>query len=132
MRKSILILTFLCLTTFGLNSSVFAEQPTQPTHPEAQGQADQVDLNIAGLYALKSLKGIGKKLAQRIIDDRKANGPYSSVDQLKRVRGIGKKTVEKNRSRMRVSMPKPNTSKPNTPKPNTPKPNQDSAKSITL
>ena len=105
MRMPILFLTLICMSVLGLSVPVFADPlPSTAAH---QNQADQVDINTAGLSELKSLKGIGKKLAQRIIDDRKANGPFTSVDDLKRVKGIGKKTVEKNRIRMRVSSPKP-------------------------
>ena len=107
MRTPILFLTLICLSVLGLSTPIFANPPSSTeTH---QNQANQVDLNTANLTELKSLKGIGKKLAQRIMDDRKANGPFTSVDDLTRVRGIGKKTVEKNRNRMRVSLPKPVT-----------------------
>jgi competence protein ComEA len=59
------------------------------------GQPSLVNLNRAGRQALETLPGIGPALAQRIIDDRKANGPFKSVDDLARVSGIGPKTVER-------------------------------------
>ncbi|MFD4421543.1 ComEA family DNA-binding protein [Agromyces sp. NPDC058484] len=48
-----------------------------------------VHLNTADLAALDTLPRIGPALAQRIIDWREANGPFTSVDQLLDVAGIG-------------------------------------------
>ena len=56
------------------------------TGPAADGT---VHLNTADLAALDTLPRIGPALAQRIIDWREANGPFTSVDQLLEVAGIG-------------------------------------------
>ncbi len=48
-----------------------------------------VHLNTADVAALDTLPRIGPALAQRIIDWREANGPFTSVDQLLEVAGIG-------------------------------------------
>ncbi|WP_157008745.1 ComEA family DNA-binding protein [Agromyces laixinhei] len=48
-----------------------------------------VHLNSAGITELETLPRIGPALAQRIIDWRDANGPFTSVDQLLDVAGIG-------------------------------------------
>ncbi|MFW5879033.1 MAG: ComEA family DNA-binding protein [Myxococcota bacterium] len=55
----------------------------------------QVDVNSASASELESLPGIGPATAQSIIEDREANGPFSSLSDLTRVRGIGDRTVEK-------------------------------------
>jgi competence protein ComEA len=51
----------------------------------------QLDVNTANQMELIHLPGIGPKLADRIVADREANGPFRSLDDLERVRGIGPK-----------------------------------------
>ncbi|MDQ2660694.1 MAG: ComEA family DNA-binding protein [Actinomycetota bacterium] len=65
-----------------------------PTSGGAPGTGDAagdgiVHLNTADLTALETLPRIGPALAQRIIDWREANGPFTSADQLLEVAGIG-------------------------------------------
>lgn len=61
-----------------------------------------VDLNVATVADLDGLPGVGPVLAQRIIDWRTAHGPFTSVDQLREVSGIGDRKFEDLRSRVRV------------------------------
>ena len=67
------------------------------SHAVAQ-QPESVDINSADVAALvKHVKGIGSKKAEAIIQYREANGPFASVNDLSKVRGIGQKTVDANR-----------------------------------
>lgn len=54
---------------------------------------ERVDVNRAGREALESLPGIGAVIADRIIEDRTANGPFPGVEALTRVRGIGERSL---------------------------------------
>lgn len=72
----------------------------------AEEKADtRIDINTASAAEFQTLKGIGKKKAAAIVANRDANGPFKSVDDLTRVKGIGKKTVEKLRPFIKVVAP---------------------------
>lgn len=53
----------------------------------------RVSLNSGDVAAFDTLAGIGPVTAQRIVDDRAANGPFASVDELERVPGVGPATI---------------------------------------
>ncbi len=69
--------------------------PGSPTPAEAAHwtlaleQARQVDVNTAGAAELERLPGVGPKLAQRIVDHRRAHGRFRTAEELQEVRGIG-------------------------------------------
>lgn len=70
-----------------------AEQAATQTGP-SKGQPLQngkVNINTADAAALSTLPGIGEVTAAKIVDDREANGPFSSIEDLQRVSGIGAK-----------------------------------------
>jgi len=54
-----------------------------------------LDLNSARLEDLMELPGIGEKLAQRLVEYRKSHGGFRSVEDLRNVRGIGAKRMER-------------------------------------
>jgi competence protein ComEA len=62
-----------------------------------------VNLNTATKDDLDKVKGIGPVKAQSIIDYRKKNGPFKSVDELENVKGFGSKSVNKVRSELTVN-----------------------------
>ena len=70
-----------------------------------------VNVNTATKEELTTIKGIGDKRAQEIIDYRKKNGDFKSVDELEKVPGIGPGTMKQIRSQVTVSG-KPTTDKP--------------------
>jgi competence ComEA-like helix-hairpin-helix protein len=69
--------------------------PAIPASSDQSVPDMRIDINSATMAELSLRPGIGPALAQRVIDDRQANGPFASVDDLNRVKGIGNATIEK-------------------------------------
>lgn len=64
-----------------------------------------VNINTATQAELESLDGIGPKKALAIIEYRKKNGAFKSVDDLKNVEGIGNATMENLRRDITITGP---------------------------
>ena len=62
-----------------------------------------LELNTADQAALETLPGIGEALAQRILAYRETYGPFSSVDELQAVDGIGPGILARLRSYVTVA-----------------------------
>jgi competence protein ComEA len=69
-----------------------------------KAQSEKVDLNQADASTLqRELAGVGEAKAQAIVAYRDINGPFSSVDELLEVKGIGKAILDKNREKLEVN-----------------------------
>lgn len=100
------------LLIFGDSSNVEAVQkPQTKAKPKAKGSevrvpkselTNSIDLNSATLEELCTLEGIGIKKAQAILDWRKENGAFHSVEELTEVKGIGPKLLQRNLHRLRI------------------------------
>ena len=74
----------------------------QPAPTPSPAEETRVNLNTATSEALQTLETIGPSTAQRIIDDRETQGPFATVEEITRVKGIGQKTLDKIRARVVV------------------------------
>ncbi len=67
------------------------------------GAQTPIDVNQANARTLaKTMVGVGLRRAQAIVDYRAQNGPFKSLKELTRVRGIGRRTLERNHGRLTV------------------------------
>ena len=82
-----------------VNSEV-AQAPT--SQKKEVGKEGKVNINTATVEELKTLKGIGEKKAEAIIEYRKKNGSFKNKEELMKVRGIGKKLYESFQERVIV------------------------------
>ena len=98
----VLILCVSLSLIYWIRLSAWGKEVVEIDRQHSQTLNYQLDINSATWVELSLLQGIGETIALRIVEDRKQNGLYQSIDDLQRVRGIGKKTVEKLRANARV------------------------------
>jgi len=70
--------------------------------PSWSGDIVKINLNKATVAELTQLKGIGQKYAERIVEFREKNGPFTKTEDLMNVKGISLKTWEKNKDLITV------------------------------
>ncbi|MGK9064342.1 ComEA family DNA-binding protein [Stutzerimonas chloritidismutans] len=103
MTKSFLTAAFFALfASVSVGASAADVASAKPAAVVAQ--VATINLNAADADTLtRELNGIGATKAKAIIDYRDAHGPFSSVDELLEVKGIGAATLEKNRGKLSVN-----------------------------
>lgn len=91
----------LGLIIFSIACTSPSPRPYTLTSPIAQTGSHHIllgqpiDINTADAATLEALPGVGPSLAQTIIADRAQHGPFQSISDLNRVRGIGDKLLAK-------------------------------------
>jgi competence protein ComEA len=81
------------------------EAPALPVGGATSGSGatgGMININTADATAFEALNGIGEVLAAAIVTYRDEHGPFTSVDQLEEVPGIGPSTLEEIRSQVTV------------------------------
>ena len=102
-------LIFAFLTTLSVAATAAPSiKPEAPAPITAQitkaEQSAKVNLNGADAETLRrDLFGIGAAKAKAIVAYRESNGPFTAVDELLEVKGIGKALLEKNRDRLALN-----------------------------
>jgi competence protein ComEA len=86
------VLVCLAMTSFA--QTMPANQPKVMT---------VINLNTATQAELETLPGIGAKVAARIIEYRKAKGPFKKIEELMNVQGVGEKSFLKLRPQLTVA-----------------------------
>jgi len=91
MRTTLSIALALC-TLLVAGTPVLAS-PVQAPAPAAEKAA--LNLNAATLDQLETLPGIGRKVAERILEYRTKSGGFKKIEELMNVKGIGEKSFLK-------------------------------------
>ena len=84
----------LALTALFLVTAVSVRLLTPRAAASEETEENRVNINTASASELDALPGIGPVLAQRIIDRRTEQGPFTSVEELLEVDGIGQATLD--------------------------------------
>ena len=75
---------------------IFQELPAATASKSVTvAQGDLININTADETGLQKIRGVGPVIAGRIVEYRKNNGAFNSIDEIKKVRGIGEKTFQK-------------------------------------
>lgn len=98
----VLIFCVALTIIYWIRLSAWGQEVVEIDRQQSETLNYQIDINSATWVELSLLEGIGETIALRIVEDRKQNGFYQIVDDLQRVRGIGKKTIKKLRGNAQV------------------------------
>lgn len=100
-REKKIILALLVILFLGLGFSVYNKSHSRVDvrigrfNLEQEDLHHKVNINMAGLNELASLKGVGSVLAGRILEYRSQKGRFSSIDDIKNIKGVGPALLEK-------------------------------------
>jgi competence ComEA-like helix-hairpin-helix protein len=60
----------------------------------------KVNINTADVKSLMTLTGVGRKVAEKIVEYRDSHGPFKKADEIRKVEGVGHGVWERNRDRI--------------------------------
>jgi len=89
-RKNVLALFLIAAVVLVFASVLCAEQK------------EKVNINTATVEEIAKLEKIGPSYAERIVQYRKENGPFTKPEDILKVKGIGPKTFELNKDKISV------------------------------
>jgi competence protein ComEA len=97
-------LTIMALLTLLIVNPTFAagEKEGATKSNETVVSMEKININQADAKTLTTLKGIGKDRAIKIVEYREKNGPFEKIEDLMKVKGIGKKIFEQNKNVLSV------------------------------
>ena len=98
------VLSIMALFTLLIVNPVFAvgEKEGVTKSNEIVASMEKININKADAKTLTTLKGVGKDRAGKIIEYREKNGPFEKIEDLMKVKGIGKKIFEQNKNILSV------------------------------
>ncbi|MGD8290224.1 MAG: ComEA family DNA-binding protein [Desulfobacterales bacterium] len=99
-----LTLTMMALLTLLLVNPAYSagEKELIAKSNETVASMEKININQADAKTLTTLKGIGKDRALKIIEYREQNGPFLTIEDIMKVKGIGKKIFEQNKDVLSV------------------------------
>jgi len=89
--KKLVVICSVLLLAMVFSTGVFAEETAK------------ININKATVEELSTLKYIGEKYAQKIVEYREQNGPFQKVEDILLVHGIGPKTLEANKDQIALN-----------------------------
>jgi competence protein ComEA len=103
LRSTLLI---ALITSFLSTAGPCLAGPPTPAAAKAPGEAQmepaRVNINTASVHELMTLSGVGRAIAERIVQHRQTQGRFQAPEDLRKVRGVGGGLLERNRDRIVV------------------------------
>lgn len=96
------LFAIVALVGYWVSHGMFSGELVEIDRAESNTARFTVDINQAGWPEFAQLPGVGETLARRIVDDRQRRGKFLDHADLRRVRGIGPKTLEQLRPYLRA------------------------------
>lgn len=102
-RSTLLIALITSLLSTAGPSMAGPPAPAAAKAPgKAQAELTRVNINTASVHELMTLSGIGRTVAERIVQHRETQGRFQTPDDLRKVQGVGGGLLERNRDRIVV------------------------------
>ncbi len=99
---TLLIILFFLFSSFGFSAAKAPSPKKGKSYSKTKVSVKVVNINTAGVSELVTLPRIGNKIAERIINFRKKNGKFKRIEDIMKVKGIGEKTFNRIKRRLRV------------------------------
>ena len=86
-------------------SAMAVEHPKETSSHQVATSTAILNINTADAATIADahIKGIGKKRAEAIVAYRQAHGPFKSVEDLKKIKGLSDKIIDANRERLALN-----------------------------
>src|SRR5262245_10952063 len=97
----VLVVALIVLAA-GVPRTAGAEKTGSSDVKAAVSSGDKVNINTADVKELMKLSGVGRSMAERIVQYRDAHGPFKKPEELRKVEGVGAGLWERNRERIVV------------------------------
>ena len=100
-RRSALVIVLLIAAVSVVSWPAEAAPPGRPEPADAaETTGGTININTADVKELMKLEGVGRKVAEKIVEYREHHGRFQKPEELRKVEGIGSGLWERNRARI--------------------------------
>jgi len=101
-RRSALVVWFVAVASVASWPAAAAQHGRSEVVNGAETAGDPVNINTADVKELMKLEGVGRKVAEKIVEYREHHGLFQKPEAIRKVEGIGSGLWERNRARIVV------------------------------
>jgi len=101
-RSTVLVVLFVAAVSIVAWPGEAAQHGRSEPSPAAETAGGTININTADVKELMKLEGVGRRVAEKIIEYREHHGLFQKAEEIRRVEGIGSGLWERNRARIVV------------------------------